>query len=98
MSDILSNSEIFQLAQTGAVGVMLVATWKLMISKDKKIYELINEQEENKEKLYQYLNDIIKEVTAALVSKNLSDEQLAKCMESLIEQLSIIKSMLKDKE
>jgi len=70
---------ILPIIQTGAVGCMLLMTWKLMVRRD---------DEHNKER------KMIKEVTQALVYKNVTDEKMADAIDKLTEQLRILKEKL----
>lgn len=80
-------SIVAPILQTGAVGAMLIMTWRLMVRKDKKIYEMFDGMEE-----------LIREVTSALVYKNVTDDKMSEAIKKLTEQLREVRELLKEKK
>ena len=92
MFDFFNNG--LQLIQTGAVGAMLVATWKMLSEKDKKIYSIIEQQNQEREKLYEGMKELVKETTYALSSKNMTDDRLSETTNRLTEQIKEIRKIM----
>jgi len=78
---------ILPIIQTGAVGCMLLMTWKLMVRRD-------DEHNKERKEIHQSMQEMIKEVTQALVYKNVTDEKMADAIDKLTEQLRILKEKL----
>lgn len=73
--------------QTGAVGAMLVVMIRWLKIKDKKSYEMIADQNQERKEMYQSHSELIQEVTAALVDKNNTDDKMAQAVMKLAEEL-----------
>lgn len=78
---------LLPIINTGAVGCMLIMVWRLMVRKDRKSYEMIREQNEERKEMYESHSELIKEVTAALVDKNNTDDKMATAVTKLAEEL-----------
>ena len=89
-------SEYFQILQTGAVGVMLIMTWRLMVKKDKKSYEMIEAMNEERRELYDAHSEMVAEVTAALVNKNNTDDKMATAITKLAEEFRDLRDATKE--
>lgn len=87
-------SDYFQILQTGAVGAMLIMTWRLMVKKDKKSYEMIEAMNEERREMYQSHSEMVREVTEALSNKNHTDQLMSSALEKLIEELRRLKESL----
>jgi len=94
----LENIDTFQLAQVGAVGVMLIMTWKFMVKKDRKIFEMIEAQNQERKEMYQSMTELITEVTIALNDKNHTDNKMAEAIQKLTDKLCEIRQGLKNRE
>lgn len=94
----LEYAWIFDLGQLGAVGVMLVMVWKLMIKKDRKSYELINSYNKERAKMYKNMQELVVEVTAALVHKNHTDDKMSVAATKLAEELREIREVMKQEK
>jgi hypothetical protein len=88
---------IAPILQTGAVGAMLIMTWRLMVSKDRKSYDMINAQNEERRQMYKNMEELVKEVTSALVYKNVTDDKMADAISKLTVSLQEIKGKIGDK-
>lgn len=86
---------IMPILQTGAVGGMLVWSWKNMIKKDKKSYEMIEAQNIERRKMYESMTELVRETTIALAHKNLTDDKMSDAVEKLTEQLRELKEVVK---
>lgn len=88
------------LYNTGVAGVMLVMVWRLMVTKDRKSYATLQqahkEHEDDLKNFHAASVETIQEVTAALVSKNFSDEKMALAVDKLTEQLRQLKDVIKE--
>ena len=82
--------------QTGAVGAMLIVMIRWLKTKDRKSYDMINEQNTERKDMYQSHSELIKEVTAALVDKNNTDDKMSVAVTKLAEELREIRDVLKD--
>lgn len=91
-------NEYLQLGQFGATGAMLVMVWRLLVAKDKKSYAAAREHTEDIKKINEATQELVSEVTAALVSKNYTDEKMSVALSKLTEQLRHFKEVLKDKQ
>lgn len=91
-----SFDTILQLAQTGAVGVMLGMTWRLMVKKDRKSYEMIEAMNKERQKLYDAHSEMVAEVTAALVNKNNTDDKMAAAITKLAEEYRELRDIIKE--
>lgn len=80
-------SIVAPILQTGAVGAMLVMVWRLMVRKDKKIYDM-----------YDSMEELVREVTNALVYKNVTDDKMSEAVKKLTEQLREVRDQLKEKK
>ena len=85
---------VLPVVQTGAVGAMLIMTWKLMVKKDQKSYTMIEEQNKERKEMYESMKELIAEVTAALVNKNATDDKMSLAVDKLAEQLRGLKERL----
>ncbi len=76
--------------------------WRLMIAKDRKSYAALQqahkEHQEDLKKIHEANLETIAEVTAALVSKNHTDEKMSLAVDKLAEQLRQIKDVLKERK
>lgn len=86
---------IMPILQTGAVGGMLVWSWKHMAKKDKKSYEMIEAQNVERREMYESMTELVKETTIALAHKNLTDDKMSSAVEKLTEQLRELKEVVK---
>lgn len=86
----MGATEIMQLAQLGITVPILVMLWKSYIKKDTKSYAREKEYNES-------MIELVTEVTAALVSKNHTDEKMSQAVDKLAEQLRQLKETIKDK-
>ncbi len=86
---------IMPILQTGAVGGMLVWSWKNMVKKDKKSYEMIEAQNIERREMYESMTELVKETTIALAHKNLTDDKMSGAVEKLTEQLRELKEVVK---
>jgi len=86
----------YKLMQTGAVGTMLIMTWRLMVKKDKKSYEMIEAQNQERREMYDNMSELVKEVTAALTNKNNTDDKMSEAVKKLTEQSREMKQVIKD--
>jgi len=86
---------LMPILQTGAVGGMLVWSWKNMIKKDKKSYEMIDAQNKERKEMYESMTELVRETTIALAHKNLTDDQMSAAVEKLTEQLRDLKEMVR---
>lgn len=80
----------------GATGVLFVLVWRLMVKKDKKSYEMIEAQNQERRELYESQSELIREVTSALVDKNNTDDKMAAAVTKLAEELREIRDALKE--
>jgi len=90
--------EYIQLCQLGATGIMLVMVWKQFLVKDKKSYAAAHAHTEDIKKINESTQELVTEVTTALVSKNHTDEKMALAVDKLAEQLRQIKEALKERK
>lgn len=84
-------NNILQLIQVGAVGVMLGMTWRLMVKKDKKMFQMIEAQNKERKAMYQSMTELVTEVTVALTDKNHTDDKMAEAIKKLTDKLCDIK-------
>lgn len=89
------ESWMFDLGQLGAVGVMLGMVWRLMVAKDKKSYEMIDAHNKERAKMYRNMQELVVEVTAALVNKNNTDDKMSVAATKLAEELRDLRDVLK---
>lgn len=87
---------VLPILNTGAVGAMLIMVWKWSMRKDRKSYEMIEAQNEERRQMYESMKELVKEVTEALVYKNMTDDKMAAALEKLTEQLRALKQTVKD--
>ena len=87
MLALLAITTLGPLAEFGVLGVFLAMVWGLMIRKDKKNYDLVEKQNEERKEMYASQSEIIKEVVEALTDKNSTDYAMAQALEKLTEQL-----------
>jgi len=78
---------ILPIIQTGAVGGMLIMTWRLMVRKDKKSYDMIDAMNKERKEMYEAHSEMVAEVTAALVNCNNSNDKMAIAITTLTEEL-----------
>ncbi len=83
--------------QTGAVGAMLIVMIRWIKAKDRKSYEMVEEQNAERKEMYQSHSELIQEVTAALVDKNNTDDKMATAIVKLAEELREIREVLKER-
>jgi len=95
MLALLAITTLGPLAEFGVLGVFLGMVWGLMVRKDKKSYDLIEKQNEERKDMYASQSEIIKEVVKALVDKNHTDDKMADAVTKLAEELRRIKEGLK---
>ena len=89
---------LLPIIQTGAVGCMLIMVWRLMVRKDRKSYEMIREQNEERKEMYASHSELIREVTTALVDKNNTDDKMAAAVTKLADELREIRAERKAKD
>jgi len=89
---------VMTILNTGAVGAMLIMTWRLMVIKDRKSYSATKEHRDDLKKIHESYVETITEVTSALVSKNHTDEKMALAVDKLAEQIRQFKELLKEKK
>lgn len=80
----------------GAVGAMLIMTWRLMVKKDKKNYEMIEALNKERKEMYNNMSELVKEVTIALTNKNHTDDKMAEAIKKLTDQLRDMQQTIKD--
>lgn len=80
--------------QTGAVGAMLVVMIRWLKAKDRKSYQMIEEQNKERKEMYESHSEMVAEVTAALVNKNNTDEAMSRTLEKLVEELRQLREKL----
>ena len=86
---------VMTVLNTGAVGAMLIMTWRLMVLKDRKSYAAAKEHRDDLKKLYESSVETIAEVTVALISKCHSDEKMSIAINKLADELRRLKDGLK---
>lgn len=79
------------LINLGATGVMMVWVWRIFLKKDKKSYEMIDAQNEERKAMYEAQTELIREVTTALVDKNNTDAKMAEAVTKLTDELREIR-------
>jgi hypothetical protein len=89
---------IFDFGQLGAVGVMLGMVWKLMIRKDKKSYEMIDVHNKERARMYKSMQELVVEVTAALVNKNNTDDKMSVAATKLADELRALREVMKNED
>jgi SMC interacting uncharacterized protein involved in chromosome segregation len=82
---------ITSIGQTGAVGTMLIMTWRLMIKKDQKSYSAFEKMNTERQELYKHQTKLVKEVTQALTEKVKSEEKMSRAIERLACELRRLK-------
>jgi len=90
-------AEFMQLAQLGITVPMLWMLWKSFIKKDSKSYAREKEHIDDIKQIHASATELVSEVTAALVSKNHTDEKMAQAVDKLAEQLRQLKETIKEK-
>jgi len=85
------------IVNTGAVGAMLIVMIRWLKAKDRKSYEMVEEQNTERKEMYQSHSELIQEVTAALVDKNNTDDKMATAIVKLAEELREIREVLKER-
>lgn len=93
IEELLSDS-VLGLLQTGAVGTMLVMTWRLMKSKDEKIYDTIEKQNDERRAMYQSMAELVREASTAIADKNSTDRKMAHVIEKLTYQIIDLKHIV----
>lgn len=78
-------------AQTGAVGVMLMMTWRLMVKKDRKSYETFEKMNAERRKIYDQQTKLVREVTQALTDKVRSEEKMSRAIDKIAGELRRLK-------
>ena len=87
-------STLTPLINLGATGVMLIWVWRLFVKKDKKSYEMIDAQNEERKAMYEAHSELIREVTTALVDKNNTDDKMAVAITRLADEMREIRAVL----
>jgi len=87
MLGLLAITTLGPLADFGVLGIFLAMVWALMIRKDKKSYEMIDAQNDERKAMYESHSELIKEVTSALVDKNNTDDKMAAAVNKLADEL-----------
>lgn len=87
MLGLLAITTLGPLADFGVLGIFLAMVWALMVKKDKKSYEMIEKQNEERKEMYESHSELVKEVTKALVDKNNTDDKMAAAVTKLAEEL-----------
>ena len=85
-------NEYNALIQVGATGAFLVLVWKHLINKDRKMSELFKELNRERSKLYEGMEDLVRETVKALSDKNNTDELMSRAIEKLTEELRNLKN------
>ena len=85
---------LMPIVQTGAVGGMLLLSWKYMTKKDKDTTMLLQAQNEERKEMYRAHTELVKEVTAALNDKNHTDNAMSLALEKLTRELSHLREKL----
>lgn len=80
----------------GAIGIMMVWVWRIFLKKDKKSYEMIDAQNQERKEMYEAQTEIIREVTTALVDKNNTDDKMAAALMRLAEEFKEFRATLKE--
>ena len=78
---------ITPILQTGAVGAMLLMAWNRMVKKDEENATIIDAQNKERTEMYDNMKALVKEVTSALVYKNVTDDKMAQALDRLREAL-----------
>ena len=91
-------NEYLQLINLGATGAMLVMVWKQFLVKDRKSYAAVKDHTDDIKAINASTQELVSEVTAALVSKNHTDEKMAQAVDKLAEQLRQLKDILKERK
>lgn len=86
---------VMTILNTGAVGAMLILTWRFMVVKDRKSYAAAKEHRDDLKKIHESTKEMITEVVDALVSKNHTDQQMSVAIEKLADELRRLKERLK---
>jgi predicted DCC family thiol-disulfide oxidoreductase YuxK len=81
--------------QTGAVGAMLIVMVRWIKAKDRKSYELIDQQNKERQQMYESHNELVREVTKALMDKNHTDDKMSAAVTKLSEELREVRETLK---
>jgi len=87
---------IFQLLDVGAIGAMGIVMWRWATKKDKKSYEMIESQNEERKEMYANMAELVKETTIALTNKNNTDDKMAEAINKLTDQLRSVEQTIKD--
>lgn len=90
-------TEFMQLAQLGITVPMLVMLWRYFTKKDTKSYALAKDHIDDIKSINESTQELVTEVTAALVSKNYTDEKMSQAVDKLAEQLRQLKDIIKEK-
>jgi hypothetical protein len=90
-------TEIMQLAQLGITVPILVMLWKSYIKKDTKSYAREKEHIDDIKAIHESTTELVSEVTAALVSKNHTDDKMSQALDKLAERLRRLEDTLKEK-
>ncbi len=93
----MSVAEFMQMAQLGITVPMLWMLWKSFIKKDSKSYAREKEHIDDIKKINESIQELVSEVTAALVSKNHTDEKMSLAVDKLAEQLRQLKDTIKER-
>ena len=94
MLGLLAITTLGPLADFGALGILLVMVWRLMVKKDKKSYDMIEAQNDERKAMYESHSELIREVTSALVDKNNTDDKMAAAITKLAEEMREIRDVL----
>ncbi len=86
-----------QLAQLGITIPILWMLWKSYIKKDSKSYAREKEHIDDIKAIHESTTELVSEVTAALVSKNHTDEKMSQALDKLVERLRKLEETLKEK-
>lgn len=89
---------VASILQTGAVGAMLIMTWRLMVRKDKKSYDMIEAQNQERREMYKNMEELVREVTNALAYKNVTDDKMAAAVDKLAEQFRDLRNTLQGRQ
>lgn len=86
---------IAPILQTGAVGAMLVMSWRYMTSKDKEMSEVTRAQNKERKEMYKNMEELVREVTTALAYKNVTDDKMSAAVDKLAEQQRELRQALR---
>jgi len=84
------------LVDLGATGALFVLVWRLMVKKDKKSYEMLEQLNKERKEMYESQRELVREATKALVDKNNTDEKMSAALMKLASELRDLRESLND--